>query len=97
MGFNAAKAGFPDAPTMVEAMVNSEDQQIGGLFAFLSSNNLDQPLRSHDWTSSARGYNGPTYAKNQYDTRLASAFQKYSTGPLPDLTQAKSSMAPSAA
>jgi hypothetical protein len=86
MGFNAAKAGFPDAPTMVRAMVDSEDQQIGGLFAFLSSSNLDQPLRSHDWTSFARGYNGPTYAKNQYDTRLASAFQKYSTGLLPDLT-----------
>lgn len=85
-GFNATKAGFADAPSMVQAMVNSEDQQIGGLFAFLASSNLDQPLRSHDWTSFARGYNGPTYAKNQYDTRLSSAFQKYSTGPLPDLT-----------
>jgi len=86
MGFNAAKAGFPDAPTMVQAMVASEDQQIGGLFAFLSATKLDGPLRNHDWTSFARGYNGPTYAKNQYDTRLSSAFQKFSTGPLPDLT-----------
>jgi len=85
MGFNADKAGYPDAPTMVQAMVNGEDQQIGGLFAFLSATRLDGPLRNHDWTSFARGYNGPTYAKNQYDTRLASAFQKYTTGPLPDL------------
>jgi hypothetical protein len=86
MGFNAQKAGFPDAPTMVQAMVNSEDEQVGGLFAFLSSSGLDQPLRNHDWTTLARGYNGPNYAKNQYDTRLSAAYQKYLIGPLPDLT-----------
>jgi len=86
MGFNATKAGFPDAPAMVQAMVNSEDEQVGGLFAFLTSTNLDRPLRDHDWTSFAHGYNGPNYAKNQYDKHLADAFQKYSIGPLPDLT-----------
>jgi hypothetical protein len=86
MGFNATKAGFPDAPTMVQAMINSEDQQMGGLFAFLTSSRLDGPLRNHDWASFAHGYNGPNYAKNQYDQRLAGAFQKYSVGPLPNLT-----------
>ena len=86
MGFNANSAGFPDATTMVQAMVNSEDAQIGGLFAFLKSSNLDTHMRSHDWTSFARGYNGSSYAKNQYDVRLAAAYQKYSTGLLPDLT-----------
>jgi peptidoglycan hydrolase-like protein with peptidoglycan-binding domain len=33
----------------------------------------------------ARGYNGPSYAINQYDTKLAQAYQRYSTGPMPDL------------
>jgi len=86
MGFNATKAGFPDAATMVQAMVDSEDQQIAGLFAFLAADNLDGNLRNHDWARFAQGYNGPTYLKNQYDTKLAAAFQKYTNGPLPDLT-----------
>jgi N-acetylmuramidase-like protein/putative peptidoglycan binding protein len=86
MGFNAAVAGFPDAAAMVQAMVNSEDQQVAGLFAFLTSSNLDQPLRDHDWKGFAEGYNGSSYAKNQYDQHLESAFEKYSTGTLPDLT-----------
>src|SRR5574340_560510 len=33
----------------------------------------------------AGGYNGPDYARNQYDSRLAAAHCKYQQGPLPDL------------
>jgi len=86
MGFNAQTAGFADTESMVAAMVQSEDQQIAGMIAFLQENNLDQFLRTHDWSSFARAYNGPNFAINQYDVRLASAFQKFSTGLLPDLT-----------
>jgi hypothetical protein len=86
MGFNAQAAGFSDAESMVAAMVQSEDQQIVGMVAFLQKNKLDQFLRTHDWSSFARSYNGPNFAINQYDVRLASAFQKFSTGLLPDLT-----------
>lgn len=85
MGFNAAIAGFADVETMVGSMVASEDQQMNGIFGFLQSNHLDQPLRNHDWPTFARGYNGPNFAENQYDTRLAAAFLKFSTGLLPDL------------
>jgi hypothetical protein len=86
MGFNAQTAGFADAETLVAAMVQTEDQQIAGMIAFLQNNKLDQFLRTHDWSSFARVYNGPNFAINQYDLRLASAFQKFSTGLLPDLT-----------
>lgn len=86
MGFNAKAAGYTDAATMVKAMVNSEDEQVGALFAFLKSNHLDTPMRSHDWKTFAHGYNGPNYAENRYDEKLDEAFQKFTTGPLPDLT-----------
>jgi len=86
MGFNAQAAGFADAESMVAAMVQSEDQQVAGMIAFLQKNQLDPFLRTHDWSSFARAYNGPNFAINQYDVRLASAFQKFSTGLLPDLT-----------
>jgi len=86
MGFNAAAAGFRDAEAMVAAMVQAEDQQLKGMFSFLQTNKLDSLLRAHDWANFARGYNGPNFAVNQYDVRLAAAFQRFSTGLLPDLT-----------
>jgi hypothetical protein len=85
MGSNFAQAGFGDVAGMVAAMSDSEDQQLAAFVAFLQANRLDRFLQAHDWTSLARGYNGPNFAINQYDTKLAQAFQQYSSGPLPDL------------
>ena len=45
----------------------------------------DAALRSHDWARFARGYNGPNYRANNYDTRLASEYEKLRRGGLPDL------------
>ena len=85
MGMNFASAGFGDVETMVSAMSDSEDAQLAAFVRFLKGNRLDQYLQAHNWASFAKGYNGSNYAVNQYDTRLAQAFQKYSTGPQPDL------------
>jgi len=85
MGSNFAQAGFGDVESMVAAMSGSEDAQLAAFVAFLQANALDQRLQAHDWTSFARGYNGPNFAVNQYDAKLAQAFQQYSNGPLPDL------------
>lgn len=86
MGYNAEIAGYADLETMVRAMVQSEDEQLSALFGFVRSTHLDGPLRNHDWTNFARGYNGPGYAANQYDMKLSAAYQRYAMGPLPDLT-----------
>jgi hypothetical protein len=48
---------------------------------FIKSEHLDDDLRRHSWASFARGYNGPGYRKNQYDTKLAAAFAKWSKIP----------------
>ena len=85
MGSNFAQAGFADVESMVAAMSASEDAQLGAFVAFLQKGRLDRFLQSHDWTSLARGYNGPNFAINQYDTKLGQAYQQYSTGPHPDL------------
>ena len=86
MGFNAVAAGFDDAESMVQAMVEREDAQLRAMAGFLRSSGLHAPLARHDWAAFARGYNGPDFSKNQYDTRLAAAFAAFSGGPLPDLT-----------
>ena len=85
MGFNFAAAGFASVEDMVTQMVQSEDVQLEGMAAFVRSTGLHKPLANHDWAGFAKGYNGPTYAQNSYDTRLNQFFQKFAAGPLPDL------------
>ena len=34
-------------------------------------------LRGKDWAAFARIYNGPNYAANKYDTKLADVFKQY--------------------
>ncbi|MEW9838572.1 peptidoglycan-binding domain-containing protein [Mesorhizobium marinum] len=36
-----------------------------------------------DWATFARGYNGPGYRQNAYDTKMAGAFQRYASGAAP--------------
>lgn len=75
MGFNAEIAGWPDVEAMVAAMCGSEAEQLRGLIGEIVHNRLHWALRAHDWATFARGYNGPTYAKNQYDHRLACCYE----------------------
>jgi hypothetical protein len=86
MGQNFAAAGFRDVESMVEAMCDSEDSQLAALAAFLRSNGAGRHLRTHDWALLAKSYNGPNYAGNQYQARLAAMYETFSNGPLPDLT-----------
>jgi hypothetical protein len=53
---------------------------------FLIKSRLHIPLQAHDWWSFARGDNGPNYLINRYDVRLASEFQKYPAGAVPEVS-----------
>jgi hypothetical protein len=85
MGENFSVAGFPDVETMVAAMADSEDKQLGAMANFLIAQGLQNALRVHDWTSFARGYNGVNFAINRYDVRLNAEYQKCDSGVMPDL------------
>ena len=84
MGFNHAVAGFATVKALVDAMVRGEDAQLVAMANFINANNLARPLRNQNWTTFARGYNGPAFAENQYDEKLKDAHAKYQ-GALPDL------------
>jgi hypothetical protein len=84
MGFNIKEADFADVNTMITAMAESEDHQLLAVANFLKHDRLDAALRSRDWRAFARGYNGPNFAENNYDKKLAAAFAQYSIL-LPDL------------
>lgn len=81
MGGNFVSAGFDSVQDMVLAMMESEANQLQAMVEFIKSEHLDDDLRRHSWASFARGYNGPGYRKNQYDTKLAAAFAKWSKIP----------------
>jgi N-acetylmuramidase-like protein/putative peptidoglycan binding protein len=85
MGENFKSAGFADVESMVAGMSESEDKQLAAMGSFLIATKLNLPLRAHDWASFARGYNGPNYATNQYDSRLNGEYLNYSGAGSPDL------------
>jgi len=86
MGFHAVDLGYGSVEQFVDRMMASEDEQLGALAAFIEKNGLAKAMQNHDWATFAKGYNGPAYAKNQYDKKLASAYLRLSTEAPPDVS-----------
>lgn len=78
MGFNHEMAGFKTVQEFINAMYRSEREQLMAFVSFLQKTNLTGALKRREWKSFARGYNGPSYAANQYDTKLAAAYAAFS-------------------
>lgn len=78
LGENHKLAGYPSAKAMVEAFVEGgEPVQLEALAAFVKAKRLDKALQQHDWAAFARGYNGGSYAKHGYHTKLAAAYRRW--------------------
>jgi peptidoglycan hydrolase-like protein with peptidoglycan-binding domain len=78
MGFNFKVCGFANVDDFHAAMMKSEGEHLKAFCNFIAGNNLDGALRNHQWAKVAEGYNGANYKINQYDTKLAAAYKKYS-------------------
>ena len=75
-GFNHALIGQPTPHAMWERYQILDDRlDLEDFFRFATSARLMDKLRALDWAAFARGYNGPAYARNAYDVKLA-AFHK---------------------
>lgn len=61
---------------MVEEAKASEAGQLRQMAAFIRSAGLADELKAKDWAKFARGYNGPQFAQNKYDQKLAAAYAK---------------------
>lgn len=77
MGFNFAMVGFKSAQVMVENFKLDEENHLLAMVKFIIAAGLDDELRRKDWAGFARGYNGPGFAKNGYDKKLAAAYAKW--------------------
>jgi peptidoglycan hydrolase-like protein with peptidoglycan-binding domain len=85
MGYNAKLAGYADAASMVEQFCKGEDAQLLGMANFIRNSKLHLALNRQAWADFARGYNGPAYAKNQYDQKLSDVYARLEARGLPDL------------
>jgi hypothetical protein len=84
MGSNSAACAYKDVEAFVDAMVNGGERAHLDAFAqFVEHNHLDDELRTNppQFAAFARGYNGPGYAQNAYDTKLAAAWRKWLSTP----------------
>lgn len=77
MGFLYAELGFASACEMVDHMTCNLAGQIDCMMREITNKHLVVPLNAHDWARVARIYNGPGYAANRYDTRLADAYKRW--------------------
>lgn len=76
MGANWHDLDYPSLQDFINDMYESEGKQLEAMCRFIKHNGLIDELQRHDWKTFARVYNGPAYRENQYDTKLASAYQQ---------------------
>jgi hypothetical protein len=81
MGSNFGMVGYTSPKHMVLDFLADDDNQLEAMVKFIKAAKLDDELRAHQWAAFARGYNGPGYAKNSYDTKLAAAYKWWQSKP----------------
>lgn len=78
MGFHAKRLGYKSVQAFAQQMRESEAEQLGAFVAFIQADeSLHQALADHQWADFAHGYNGPAYARNDYDHKLAAAWRRH--------------------
>ena len=77
MGYHWRALGYATQQTFINAMYKDEGAHLFAFCRFIKINpSLHVALKNRNWTAFARGYNGPAYAKNQYDTKMAAAYDR---------------------
>lgn len=77
MGFNFKACGYASVEAFFHAMHLNEREHLMAFVAFVKTNNLDGALRVRLWDAFAKGYNGTSYAKHGYHTKLAAAYDRH--------------------
>jgi len=77
MGYHWDVLGYASLQAFVNAMYKDEASQLDAMCRYIKVNGLINTLKNKDWKAFARGYNGPAFAKNNYDVKLANAYKKW--------------------
>lgn len=80
MGFHWRALGYPSPQAFKQAMDTSEGEQLNALVKFIEADPvLHKALKARKWAEFAKRYNGPAYKENDYDIKLARAYQQFNT------------------
>ena len=77
-GFNYRKCGCETIDEYIRLMSYSELEQLELFAAFITNTGMLADLRQKNWAAFARKYNGPSYRKRGYHTKMATAYNRYS-------------------
>ena len=77
MGAHWKHLGFASVEALVREARGGVEGQVRLMVRFIRANRLLPYLHARDWAGFARRYNGPAYARNRYDTRLAAAYDRH--------------------
>lgn len=78
---NHVSVGYDTPEAMWQAFMDDEEEHVEAMLRFILANNIDDDLRAERWSVVARVYNGPRYAENQYDKKMAAAFAAFKKEP----------------
>lgn len=81
MGAHWAWLGYRNVEALVHEARSGLAGQLRLMARFIDRSGLADPLRRKDWVAFARGYNGPAFARNGYDRKLAVAYRRYAKAP----------------
>ena len=76
-GFNWKSCGCTSVDDFVERMSSSEAEQLELFAQFCINRDLVKYLKAKNWSQFAHHYNGPSYRKRGYHTRLSNAYNKH--------------------
>lgn len=78
MGYHWQRLAYASIDEFVQAARNSEGGQLEMFVRFIEADpSLHKALQGRKWAQFARGYNGPAYAENLYDVKLARAYERF--------------------
>ncbi len=78
LGENYKSCGYSSVAAFVTAMAKSEANHLKAFVSFIKANaNLHKAIKAKKWAAFAKGYNGPKYADNKYDTKMKTAYDGF--------------------
>lgn len=76
-GFNYRQCGCKTVQEFVDRMSYSEFEQLELFANFIRNSGMLPALQAKNWASFARKYNGASYARKGYHTRMAAEYRKF--------------------
>lgn len=76
-GFNYKRCGCESVDQFIEKMSYSELEQLQLFAEFVKNAGMLNDLKNKNWSAFARKYNGASYKKRGYHTKMAAAYKKY--------------------